>query len=236
MGVNKVICNDDIIMDITSSTVTEDTLLFGTTAYNAAGNKIIGAYPTDNPSFAAWVADPMDNILKIPDGVDRIGDNALRQTYGLYLIEFPDSLKTIGTGALRGCPNLTGALDLKNVTKMSGAAFRDCAKIQSLNMNAMEDIGDNAFRGLTAISSVTLPGTVNAVRAMAFYGCTGLTTVTFAQGNKTIPTGVMAADIFSGCTALTDIYVYWAQGQVANAPWGAPAGCKIHYTDTTVTV
>jgi hypothetical protein len=46
----------------------------------------------------------------------------------------------------------------------------------------------------------------------------------------------MAADIFSGCTALTDIYVYWAQGQAANAPWGAPAGCKIHYTDATVTV
>ena len=60
--------------------------------------------------------------------------------------------------------------------------------------------------------------------------------VTFVKGNRYYPTSGLASDIFSGCTALTDIYVYWASGQVANAPWGAPSGCKIHYTDGTVTV
>ena len=35
--------------------------------------------------------------------------------------------------------------------------------------------------------------------------------------------------IFTGCNDLTDIYVPWAEGTVAYAPWGAPTTCTIHY-------
>lgn len=228
MGVNKVICKNDIIMDITSSTVSEENLLAGITAFNAAGDKITGTLPADSTSVANWITNPTTTTLVLPNGLESVGDAAFRGCLGLYGLEIPETLTTIGAQSFRGCTNLTGTINLKNVTKVNGAAFRDSANISSISMDAMVDIGDNAFRGLTAITSVTLPGTVNAVRAMAFYGCTGLTTVTFTKGDKTIPTGTMAADIFSGCTALTDIYVYWEEGQVANAPWGA-TNATIHY-------
>ena len=236
MGVNKVICKNETIMDITSSTVTEENLLAGVIAFNAAGDKITGTLPVNTASVANWIANPTTVALILPEGITTIGDSAFRGCLGLYGLEIPETLKTIGGQSFRGCTNLTGAINLKNVTKLGGAAFRDSSKISSISMDAMEDIGDNAFRGLTAITSVTLPGTVNAVRAMAFSGCTGLATVTFTQGDKTIPTGTMASDMFSGCTALTDIYVYWAEGKVANAPWGAPTGCKIHYSDKIMQV
>lgn len=42
MAVNKVIYNNETLMDITDSTVTEEVLKFGETAYNAAGVKITG--------------------------------------------------------------------------------------------------------------------------------------------------------------------------------------------------
>lgn len=42
MAVNKVVYGDTVLMDLSDSTVTEDTLAEGATAYNAAGEKITG--------------------------------------------------------------------------------------------------------------------------------------------------------------------------------------------------
>lgn len=186
--------------------------------------------------FKNWITAPSTNPLIIPNGVETIGDAAFRNSLGVYSLELPISLQTIGTQAFMGCTNLSGELDLKNVVRVKGAGFRGANKITSIITNKLEDIGDNAFRDLTLLTEVKLPGTVNAVRSMAFYNCTGLKTVTFEQLFKTFPNGTMGPDIFSGCTNLTDIYVYWDSTKVINAPWGAPVGCKIHYTDKTMQV
>jgi len=45
MGVNKVVYGAVAIMDISDSTVTEDTLAEGTVAYGADGERIIGTMP-----------------------------------------------------------------------------------------------------------------------------------------------------------------------------------------------
>lgn len=44
MGVNKVIVNDSIKLDLTADTVTADTLANGVTAHNAAGDTITGTF------------------------------------------------------------------------------------------------------------------------------------------------------------------------------------------------
>lgn len=200
--------------------------------------------PDNNPqgeadlnAFINWLTSPTTATLVIPEGTQKIGDAAFRNIYSMIAVELPESLTSIGAQAFRGCTNLAGTVDLKNVVTVYSTAFRDSAKIAALNLGTkLEDIRDTAFRGLTAITSIEFPGTLNRIQSSAFYGCTALKTVTFVKGNRNYPTSGLAADIFSGCTALTDIYVYWAQGQVANAPWGAPSGCKIHYTDGIVTV
>lgn len=190
-----------------------------------------------NTDFINWLANPTATTLIIPEGAIKIGDAAFRNIYSIFSIQFPSSLASIGTQAFRGCTNLAGNIDLKNIITIYSAAFRDSTKITSLNLgNKLEDIRDNAFRGLTLITDIEFPGTLNRIQSNAFYGCSALQTVTFIQGNKNYPNGGLAADIFNDCTALTDIYVYWNSGEVANAPWGAPTGCKIHYADTTVTV
>lgn len=48
-------------------------------------------------------------------------------------------------------------------------------------------------------------------------GGTWTNTVTF-EGK---PSGNTAKNIFQGCINLTEIKVPWAEGEVANAPWGA---------------
>ena len=44
MGVNKVVVNNAVILDLSSDTVTPEKLLQGATAHNAAGTVIAGTY------------------------------------------------------------------------------------------------------------------------------------------------------------------------------------------------
>ena len=44
MGINKVIYNGQVLIDLTSATVTPETLLEGVVAFNSSGDKIVGTY------------------------------------------------------------------------------------------------------------------------------------------------------------------------------------------------
>ena len=64
----------------------------------------------------------------------------------------------------------------------------------------MTSIGDNAFWGCTALTSVSLPEGMTSIESYAFSGCTALTSISLPEGMTKI--GERA---FSGCTALTSI-------------------------------
>ena len=68
----------------------------------------------------------------------------------------------------------------------------------------------------TSLVLTSLPEGLTSIGNRAFYNCTSLTYITF----KGTPTSINS-DAFKGCTNLTDIKVPWAEGAVANAPWGA---------------
>ena len=84
-----------------------------------------------------------------------------------------------------------------------------------------------AFQGNTDLSLTSLPNTVISIGRNAFDHCTGLTTLTFKGTPRDI-----SSSAFSGCDNLTTINVPWAEGAVANAPWGA-TNATIHYNTTT---
>jgi len=87
----------------------------------------------------------------------------------------------------------------------------------------VQSISNNAFKGNTAITSVTLPDTIESVGANAFQNCTNLVTFNGGSGYTTFGnymlagctslTGVTMSDMvtsigsyaFSGCTALEQI-------------------------------
>ena len=61
-------------------------------------------------------------------------------------------------------------------------------------------IGEEAFFGCTALSSVKIPAGVSAIGDKAFFGCTALSSVEIPEGVSAI-----GAEAFAGCTALEKV-------------------------------
>lgn len=116
---------------------------------------------------------------------------------------------TIGTYAFNGCGSLTTV------------AFAD---------HLINKIGEHAFDG-AGLTTVTVPP-VYTWQDYAFANCTGLTTVYIKECPSWLEglydASAPLANTFSGCSALTDIYVTWGEGHYWGAPWGA-TNANVHY-------
>ena len=53
---------------------------------------------------------------------------------------------------------------------------------EKISVSAVVAIGEGAFSSKTAITSVTIPGTVRSISSGAFYGCSALEDIELAEG------------------------------------------------------
>ena len=63
-----------------------------------------------------------------------------------------------------------------------------------------DKIGDYAFYGCSGLTSLTLPSGVTSIGNHAFYACSGLTSITLPSGVTSI-----GNHAFDGCTGLTSL-------------------------------
>ncbi|MBQ7484112.1 MAG: leucine-rich repeat domain-containing protein, partial [Bacteroidaceae bacterium] len=70
------------------------------------------------------------------------------------------------------------------------------------NQYSVTSIGGYAFYGCTGLTSVTIPNSVTTIGKSAFERCTGLTSITIPNSVTCIEKGA-----FSGCTGLTSINI-----------------------------
>lgn len=155
--------------------------------------------------------------VTLNSGITSIGAQAFDGDKALATINLLDTITTIGGYAFRACSALTLSKLPTSLTTLGMYAFQACAKVAIAALPAsLTTIGKFAFHGCTAMTVKEIPATVTTIDEDSFYGCTGLTSLTF----KGTPTTI-SATAFGGCTNLTEIKVPWAEGAVANAPWGA---------------
>ena len=93
--------------------------------------------------------------------------------------------------------------DGDRVTNIGDEAFKDCTEVTSIAIpESVTNIGSKAFRGCSGLTRVTIPDSVLSIGNDAFRDCSGLTSIT-------IPNGVTSIGdcVFGGCTLLAKIRV-----------------------------
>jgi hypothetical protein len=155
----------------------------------------------------------LDLILKDPPHNTADAENGKCLSYAFYNqtpsagyflqleeIYFPKKV-TVLNETCTNCIKLKNVYgDLSNITEIA-RAFYGCISLTEMPyMPNLRYLGHQSFVNCTGLAKVTLPNTIVSI----------------------------ANNAFNGCTNLKDIYVPWAEGAIANAPWGA-TNATIHY-------
>ena len=123
--------------------------------------------------------------VNIGNSVSSIGARAFGSCSGLTSVTIGNSVTSIGNDAFYPCSGLTSVtFNAVSCTSAGGSinnpVFRDCSNITSFTFgNNVRVIPPYLCSGLSGLISVTIPDSVSSIGAGAFYGCRGLTSVTF---------------------------------------------------------
>ena len=111
--------------------------------------------------------------------------------------------KEVGHYAFGDCPNLE---TVSSLYKIGSHAFYNCKKLRTISSLSNAHIGQNAFEGCTALTSIShYPFSYTEyVGYRAFKGCTSLTTISLQDGKFA---NTISTSAFEGCTSLTQIVV-----------------------------
>ena len=184
---------------------------------------------------AFWNCPSLKNII-FPAGLRQMLNNPFGSSDNIESIstdyQYSNSSVYVETGCLISRESKTLLFGIKNseipndIRYIAEYAFYYRFNYENLTLpDSLLEIGECAFRECKTISNIVIPINTMSIGNEAFYGCSGLTSVTFKSVG--IPTFI-SNRAFAGCSNLTDIYVPWAEGAVANAPWGATKA-TIHY-------
>ena len=216
LGIVSVSADDDFIV----YPVEGGNLYFDKSAYNmgtgflisceesvteaAIPAQINGVAVTTIGEYAFWGCDKLTSVT-IPDSVTSIGACAFKECTSLTDMNLPDSVVSIGSTvfgdtAIYNAADrwIDGVLYLDNwVIEAEQTVSGDYA----LRLGTV-GIADSAFSQCSALTSVTIPGSVRRISEYAFYNCSTLARVTIGSGVTSV-----GESAFSGCSSLTSVTV-----------------------------
>lgn len=103
-------------------------------------------------------------------------------------------------GILYGCKALTTAVLPQNLTRLPCCFFTNCTKLTDVtNIEQVEDIGNNAFKSCTALTTIDISG-AKTLGTEVFSGCTKLKTVKLCNTLEKLNN-----KDFYGCTVLATV-------------------------------
>ena len=185
--------------------------------------------------YAFWDCSGLKSVT-IPNSVTQIGKSAFSGCSGLTSVTIPNSVNTIDHRAFWCCSGLTSVTIPKSVTYISGEAFFACGNLTSIivdsenqtydsrnNCNAIIEtksntllygsnntiipnsviaIGEKAFWGCSGLTSITIPNSVTSIGRYAFVDCSGLKSVTIPNSVSSIENST-----FLRCSGLTSVTI-----------------------------
>ncbi len=201
-----------------------DSAFLGTAWYNNQPDGIVYA---GNIAYKYKGTMPSNTSIILREGTVGIGDGAFEDCSDLTSVTIPNSVTSIPQYAFCGCSGLTEVTIPNSVTSIGIYAFYGTAWYESqpdgivyagniaykykgtmpsntsiILREGTVGIGDDAFYGCSGLTSVTIPNSVTTIGIAAFKGCSGLTSVTIPNSVTNIGNGA-----FGSCNSLTSISV-----------------------------
>lgn len=149
MAISKVIYGGENLIDLTSDTITEQSLLQGVIAHNRRGELITGQL--DTGSFLDGLIDK--TITNVESNAVNIGEGAFKKCINLTSAIFPNA-KTINRDAFYDCSKLV-TVSIPSVTRIAAYAFTNCIQMQKIEIVKQCDI-DTAFFGCSSLNQLIL--------------------------------------------------------------------------------
>ena len=165
-------------------------------------------------------------VVGNPSGSKLTGDLTIPESVTFRGCPYP--VTSIGQGAFKGCCGLTSVTIGNSVTSIGGSAFYGCSGLTSVTIpNSVTSIRGGAFYGtawynnqpdglvyaglvayeykgtMPSGTSIVLKEGTKGIAGGAFYGCSGLKSVTIPNSVTSIGNGA-----FWGCNGLTRIDAY----------------------------
>ena len=176
--------------------------------------------------------------VTIPNSVTNIGYGAFEDCYALTQVTIPDGVTSIGYYAFEGTAlynnadnwtnnvlyidnclikakkELSGSYEIATGTRViADGAFHWCSALTQVTIpGSVTSIGNDAFGFCSALKQVTIPGSVTSIGDQAFYGCSALTQVIIPESVTSI-----GSSAFSYCSALTQVIIPESVTSIGNS-------------------
>lgn len=107
--------------------------------------------------------------VTLPDGIAGIKHRCFKGNNYIYSINFPDSLKTIGSGAFLGSDLIRA--NLNKVESLGRGVFFNCGNLTQINLGTeLKEIPDNTFGYCTRLIKIEIGDSVEKISDNAFDG------------------------------------------------------------------
>ena len=193
--------------NLTTITIPNPVTSIGKSAFSGCSNLTSITIPNSVTSIGDYAFSGCSGLtlITIPNSVKSIGESAFSGCSGLTSITIPNSVTSIGDYAFSGCSGVTSITIPNSVSSIGIRAFKDCSGLTSITIpNSVTSIGYFLLEGCDGIKNtiivndmfVYLPKTysgnysisdnVTTIIGGAFYGCSGLTSITIPNSVTSI--------------------------------------------------
>ena len=180
----------------------------GLTSVTINSNSIISRTYSSPSNLSNFFGRQVKSYI-IGDDVTHIGDYAFYGCSGLTSVTVGNSVTSIGSSAFYGCSGLTSVtINSNSIISKTYSSSSNLSRIFGSQVKSyiigddVTHIGDYAFYGCSGLTSVTIPNSVTSIGCFAFYGCSGLTSVTIPNSVTSI-----GSSAFYSCSGLTSVTI-----------------------------